>query len=185
MTKFQDLYEFVDIAARNRKYPESTAQALKAALKLYSAELNDEESENIDKFKENFEQIVQSVFSKNKSNFTTTSLATYKSRVQKVLTDFERYSDPIKMNSWSPKVITRSKKKVSQASASDSDDNFVDAKNSSVTENNVHKIELALRPGVKMLLIVPRDLKELEAKMINSIVASLVKKDDSLNMPNG
>jgi len=184
MAKFQDLYEFIDIAVRNRKYPESTAQALKAALKLYNTELNNEEQEDINKFKENFEQITQSVFNKNKADFNTTSLKTYKSRVQKALTDFERYSDPIKMNSWSPKVITRSKRKASQAPVADVDDDSAATENPSIMEGNVHKIELALRPGVKMLLIAPRDLKELEAKMINSIVTSLVKKDDSLNTPN-
>lgn len=110
MTKFQELYDFIDRAKKNRKYPEATAQSLRAALKLYDTELSDDERASLDKVKENFEQITRSVFSKNASKFTASSLATYKSRVQKVFAEYEKYGDPAKMNNWSPKVILRAKK---------------------------------------------------------------------------
>ena len=111
MSNFQELYDFVDRAKKNRKYPEATAQSLRAALKLYDGELSEEERGSLTKLKENFEQITQSAFNKNATKFTASSLATYKSRVLKIFSDFEKYGDPAKMNNWSPKLISRTKKK--------------------------------------------------------------------------
>lgn len=118
MTKFQELYDFVDRAKRNRKYPETTAHSLRAALKLYDAALNEEEKDSLDKVKGDFEQITRSVFNKNAEKFTASSLTTYKSRVQKVFADYEKYGDPTKMNNWTPKVIHRIKKTERRTSTS-------------------------------------------------------------------
>lgn len=108
---FKDLYEFVNSAVKSRKYPESTAQTLRAALKLYEQELNEEEQGSIDSFRKNIDQIAQAVFGKNKLKFSATSLATYKSRVLKVVNDYEKYgTDPTKMASWSPKLVARAKR---------------------------------------------------------------------------
>jgi hypothetical protein len=115
MSSYQELYDFVDRAKRNRKYPEATAQSLRAALKVYDAELSDEERASIAKVKGDFEQITRSVFNKNASKFTASSLATYKSRVLKVFTDFEKYADPAKMNNWMPRVINRARKPQEQS----------------------------------------------------------------------
>lgn len=108
----KDVYEFIDRAIKSRKYPENTGNSLKTALNLFEKELNDEEKESVEEFKKNLDAVYQSVFSKNK-NFTAASLATYKSRVVKVLGDFEKYGvDLTKMTHWSPKVITRAKRQV-------------------------------------------------------------------------
>jgi len=178
MTKFQDLYDFIDRATRSRKYPEATAQTLKAAIKLYDAELNDEERKSIEKFSENFEQITRSVFTKNASRFSASSLATYKSRAQKVLADFDKYSDPLKMNSWSPKVIIRNKKSGSATTSSSrkDSDTFAPQEKNEVIPDNMHKIELSLRENAKVVIIVPRDLKMAENVTIKAILDSLVTK---------
>jgi len=174
MTNFQELYDFIDRATRSRKYPEATAQTLKAALKLYDPELNDEERTSVEKFKENFEQITRSVFGKNASRFSASSLATYKSRAQKVLADFDKYSDPLKMNSWSPKVIMRNKKAVS-AALPPPKNTFVGAsEKDEPLPDNMHKIELALRENAKVIIIIPRDLKAQESATIKAILDSLV-----------
>lgn len=108
--EFKELYDFIDRAVKSRKYPENTGMALKTSLKLFEAELNDEEKGSISEFSKNLNSIYQSVFAKNK-NFSASSLATYKSRVSKVLSDYEKYGiDPTKMANWSPKIITRAKK---------------------------------------------------------------------------
>jgi hypothetical protein len=178
MTKFEDLYDFIDRATRSRKYPEATAHTLRAALKLYEPELNDEERGSVDEFEKNFEQITQSVFSKAKNRFSASSLATYRSRAQKVLQDFSQYSDPIKMNSWSPKVISRMKKKDSVASkeagSSTESRSGVGARSNENIPENTHRIELALRPDAKFIVEVPRDLKATEADTIKAILTSLV-----------
>ena len=110
MENFSALYSFIDRASRSRKYAEATAYTLKAALKLYEAELNEDEKKDVDLFKKNFEQITRTVMGKNGQRFNASSLAAYKSRAYKVLNDFVKYSDPIAMNSWTPKVINRTKK---------------------------------------------------------------------------
>src|SRR5579872_4746287 len=105
MKTIKELYEFIEVATRNRKYPTSTAQGLRAAVKLFDSELNDDERASLDKVKANLDQIYQSVFAKNK-NFTAASLATYRSRLLKVINDYEKYgTDPTKMANWNPKVI--------------------------------------------------------------------------------
>ena len=68
------LYDFIERAVKSRKYPENTAQGLKAALKLFDAVLNDEERQSLDTFKQNLEQIYHSVSSKNGKDFNASTL---------------------------------------------------------------------------------------------------------------
>jgi ribosomal protein S20 len=111
MNKFEELYNFIDRAVKSRKYPENTGIALKTGLKLFEKELNEEEKASIDEFKKNLNQISNSIFSKGK--FNAASLATYKSRIIKVINDYEKYGkDATKMANWSPKVIVRPKRQL-------------------------------------------------------------------------
>ncbi len=159
MKKIQDIYDFVDRAIKSRKYPENTGMALKTALKLFDAELNDEERNSVEEFRKNIDQIYQSVFSKNK-NFSAGSLATYKSRVLKALSDFEKYGiDPTKMAGWSPKVISRPKKQNTLT------ENIKSTQNtgafSTDAGNSVHVFDFT--GGVKLL--IPKTIKATEAIM--------------------
>ncbi|MEK7096319.1 MAG: hypothetical protein AAB896_03460 [Patescibacteria group bacterium] len=105
----QNLYEFIDGAVRSRKYPVNTGHSLRAALKIFELELNEEERASAEKFQENIEQIYLNVFNKNKNRFSAISLATYKSRIIKLLNDYDQYGrDPNKMVNWTPKIIQRS-----------------------------------------------------------------------------
>ncbi len=111
MTKFSELPGFVDDAVKNRKYPPNTAFGLKAALRMFEGELNEEEKKSIEKVRENINQLSQSVSQKNKSKLSASSPGVYKSRVLKVVNDYEKYgTDPTKMANWSVKVTTRKKK---------------------------------------------------------------------------
>jgi hypothetical protein len=113
----KELYEFIDRAEKSRKYPPATAQSLKAALRLFEAELNEDERNSVDLFKKNLEQIYHLVTVKNGKTMSSNSLVTYKSRVNKVLNHFEKYGvDPTKMVNWNPTVITRKSKKKTAAS---------------------------------------------------------------------
>mgnify|MGYP001572573370 CR=1 FL=1 len=101
MENFQCLYDFLDSAIKNRKYPEATANAIRSALKIYETALNQEERDSLQRFYDNLDQITKSVFLKNSKRFNSSSLATYASRVSKVVNDYYKYGmDPIKMNSW-------------------------------------------------------------------------------------
>lgn len=168
MTNFNELYDFIDRAERSRKYLPGTAGGLKTALKLFEAELNEDELGSIDTFRSNLDQIYRNVCSSNK-NFTSGSLAAYRSRVNKVLTDYDKYgTDPTKMNSWSvPKIIPRQKTK-------NKDQEFDRPENPIIGSANLNKIELILRPGVKATLLVPTDMTSDEYKRIQAILSSLV-----------
>lgn len=158
MKKFQDLYDFIDRAVKSRKYPNNTGMSIKTALKLFETELNDEERNSIDEFRKNLEQIYQNVFSKNK-DFTASSLATYKSRVLKVLADYEKYGvEPAKMASWSPKMIIRSKK---QSAHPTGDSGRVDGNSSIGADGSFHSFDFT--GGVKLL--IPKTIEATEAIM--------------------
>ena len=176
MAKYQELYDFVNRATKNRKYPESTAQTLRAALKLYEEALNDDEKGSISKFKDNFEQISRSVFTKYASKFNASSLMTYKSRALKVVTDYEQYSDPVKMSSWSPRIIVRGKKQQSNPSPRGKTPDSAPEGGSEPVSATMHRIELALRPDAKTVLIVPKDMTEIEYVTITAILKSLSTK---------
>lgn len=129
MAPFKDLYKFVDSALKSRKYPENTGYALKAALALFENELKTEESNSLNVFKTNLEQIYRSVCSKNSSQLSANSLASYRSRVIRVLNDYEKYGvDPTKMASWIPK-IKNVKKRINQPQIKVSDDERPDESN--------------------------------------------------------
>ena len=180
MTKFQELSEFVTRAEKNRKYPPGTAQSLRAALKLFESELNPDEQASVETVKKNFAQITQSVFKKNANHITASSLASYKSRVLKAIADFDRYNDPVKMNSWVPKVIARTirpkTKKPTGASSSTDEDPTQEQEGSDDMGGGteMHRIELSLRPDVKALIKVPHDLTEKEATRVKALIDSLV-----------
>jgi site-specific recombinase XerD len=179
MNTVKDLYDFIETATRNRKYPSSTAQGLKVALNLFSSELNDEERASIDTIKKNIDQIYQSVFTKNK-NFTATSLAVYRSRLLKTINDYEQYGqDPSKMANWNPKVVIRGPRQPAATQKvtdeqEGSDKGEPDKDRQQPVSANMHRLELALRPNTKFVIIVPQDLKQAEADTLSSILNSLI-----------
>ena len=185
--KIEDLYEFIDRAVRNRKYPSSTAQGLKAALRIFETELNDEERGSIDKIKENVDQIYHSVSLKNK-NVAQSSLATYKVRLAKVIRDFEQYGvDPTKMNNWTVKpVVVRQapRKKNTRTDESYSESSVPPPKSEFDTVSN---FIFDFKGGIK--LVIPRnqgtsdaiadgELKEARLKL--TAFADQFMKDENL-----
>ena len=66
MNKFSDLYDFIEFAKNNRKYPENTANGLKSALKIFEKELNLDELNSVGLIEDNIEEIFINAVSKNK-----------------------------------------------------------------------------------------------------------------------
>ncbi|MFZ2187768.1 MAG: hypothetical protein WAV46_04055 [Candidatus Moraniibacteriota bacterium] len=173
--KFQDLYAFIDRAEKSRKYQPGTARAYTVALRLFEKELREEERESVSLFKANLPHIYATVCSKN-STFTSGSLATYKSRVAKVLADFEKYGvDLTKMASWTPsKPIIRKKRSVmEQREAAVSKGPDSSGSLPKISAPDIHRIELALRADAKFLIEVPRDITESEIAIVTGILNSL------------
>lgn len=175
MAKFQDLYEFIDRAVKSRKYPENTASGLRAALKLFETALNDDELSSLEVFKQNLEQIYGSVSSKNGKNFSASSLAVYKSRVSKVINDFEKYGiDPTKMASWSPKVVTRSPKNVTKVKKSSQDEVLQPDSSEVISGVEMVKVYVPLRPGIKSICDIPVDITKEDLEKIKIILGAYV-----------
>jgi site-specific recombinase XerD len=177
MNKFKDLYEFIDLAKHNRKYPANTANNLKSSLKIFEKELNIDELNSVDLIEDNIEEIFINAVTKNK-NKNIGSLNTYKARLLKVIKDYQKYGvDPSKMQSWN----TKQKKTVRALNTvKDNTDKLSDkpilhlSDHINTPVNNIHKIELALRHNEKFVLILPKDISAAEAKTIKSIIDSLI-----------
>lgn len=184
MQKFNNLYTFVEFAKNNRKYPQSTANNLKSALKIFEKVLTDDELASVDLIKDRIEEIFINIINNNKDK-SIGSLNTYKARVLKVLNDYKKYGeDPTKIQSWIIKsrnslpdvrqvhqftgVLNKKDKPDKNLSElSDTTHNHV---------NNVHRIELALDSNSKAVILIPRDITISEANTIKVIIDSLVKK---------
>jgi len=172
MKKFEELYDFINRAINNRNYAGNTGISLKTALRLFEKEINDEEKNSIDKFHKNIEQIYHSVCSKNK-NFSAGSLATYKSRVIKVVTDYEKYgADPTKMSSWTKKAVSHSKRGINKP-------NDLREKNHISLENNVGQSFIFNDSGTGWNLII-KSVKPISSE----IKKILVDVSDSLKNIN-
>ena len=172
MQKFSDLYDFIDLAKANRKYPENTANNLKSALKIFEKELNAYELKSIGMVEESIEEIFRSVTIANKGK-SILSLNTYKARLLKVINDYKKYGvEPGKIQGWSVKI----KKSTGVLVNKDKPDkeNITVSKFIQATVENMHKIELSLRNNIKATIIVPRNITQKEAKAIKDIINTLV-----------
>ena len=173
MHKFSDLYDFIDFAKGNRKYPENTANGLKSALKIFEKELNIDELNSVDLVEDNIEEIFINVVGKNKDK-NIGSLNTYKARVLKVIKDYQKYgANPSKIQGWTTKPskitdIAHGKKDIL-----DKEQDKNQTALSDHTNTPVHKIELSLRDNIKSVIIIPKDVTPKEIKMIKGILDSL------------
>ncbi len=174
MNKYLDLYDFIDFAKGNRKYPENTANGLKSALKIFEKELNIDELASIDLIEDNIEEIFVSVVGKNKDK-SIGSLNTYKARILKVIKDYQRYGvNPSKIQGWDAKANRPAERKTTKEDKSDKNQDNSQTALSDYTNTPVHKIELALRDNIKSTIIVPKDITAKEVKMLKNMLDSMV-----------
>ena len=177
MHKFKDLYDFIDFAKGNRKYPENTANGLKSALKIFEKELNVDELNSIDLVEDNIEEIFINVVGKNKDKGIG-SLNTYKARVLKVIKDYQKYgANPSKIQGWVTKAHAGVDHKLSKKDNLDKETDKNQTPLSDHTNTPVHKIELSLRDNIKSVITIPKDISAKEIKMIKSILDSLVVEE--------
>ncbi len=176
MHKFSALYEFIDRAVKNRNYAPNTAYGLRAALKRFEMQANEEELSSTEKFKSRIDQIYREVVTKNK-DFTAESLAVYKSRVIKVLNDFEKYgADPTKMANWTIKAATpRTKRTLRRGSGETSIEMF--GQDNVVNAQSIQRIEHPLRPGAKVVIILPDDLTSADIEKVKKLLDLVTTKD--------
>ncbi len=173
MDKFKNLYDFIDFAKANRKYPDSTANNLKSALKIFEKELNAEESKSIAMVEDSIGEIFRSLVIANKEK-SIVSLNTYKARLLKVIKDYKKYgAEPSKIQNW----IVKAKKSTPLLIKKDKTDKKTIRLSHYITSSveTSHKIDLSFDCGNAQISI-PQNINKSEAETIKSIIDSLVKK---------
>jgi len=180
MPNINNVLEFISVASKNRIYPPGTADGYKAAVKMFDAELNEEERESLNIFLERFDKIYSEVVRKNQAKMKMQSLETYKIRVRKVIDDYMSYGqDPSKMISWNRPARKRASSGVVRINTNSDTQRPKD--DSAVVPpifGQMNRVELSLRPefDVKALIIVPFDLSNDEASRLKGLIDALVKK---------
>lgn len=172
MNTIQVLQDFVNTAETNRKYPANSVYGYKAALKLFAPELNQQEAESLDLFKDRFEQIYQSVFNKNKAKITGASLETYKRRLKGLLNDYEKYAnDPAKMAQWN-RARGRGPSKNNGGIDESKKNTHSEKEPISMQEQGVkmNRMEITLRPDTRAIILVPFDLNQQEADRLKKFI---------------
>lgn len=174
MASLQELYKFVDTAQRNRRYPPNTASGKRAALRLFEAELRDEEKESLDTFRRSLDQIYQGVYQANKDKMTVATLLEYKRRVLGLLNDFDKYgTDPTKMASWNPVPRIRQSKKKENGRIADGSESQGPAEKILDQGPTMVRFEFPLRQNVKAIVLTPSDMTIEEAKKIKAYIEYL------------
>jgi len=173
MNKFSDLYNFVDLAKNNRKYPPNTANGLFSALKLFEKQLNIDELSSVGLIEENIEEIFIGVVGTNKDK-NIASLNTYKTRLLKVIADYQKYGiNPSKMQTWQ---VTSSRPAIHKTVKKDTQDKNLDnteTELSDVANTPVHKIDLSLRNNGRATLSIPRNITPKDINSIKNILDAL------------
>jgi len=173
MNTFKDLYDFIDFAKGNRKYPENTANGLKSALKIFEKELNVDELNSVDLIEDNIEEIFLSTVTKNKDK-NIGSLNTYKARLLKVINDYQKYGkNPSKIQNWTVSLHKATTLKSSHKHLSDKEQDNTQIGLSDTVNTPVNKVELSLRDNIKSMLVLPKDITAKEAQMVKNIIDAL------------
>jgi hypothetical protein len=173
MDKFINLYNFIDFAKTNKKYPESTANNLKSALKVFEKELNAEELRSINMVEESINEIFRSVTIANKEK-SIVSLNTYKARLLKVIKDYKKYgANPSKMQGW----VVKEKKSTPLLIKKDNlDKDKINLSNSIYRPvDNYYKIEFSSENNQKTFISVPKNITQKEIEIIKKLLNSLIE----------
>jgi len=175
MNKFIDLYNFIDLAKNNRKYPPNTANGLVSALKLFEKQLNVDELGSVGLIEDNIEEIFIGVVGANKDK-NIASLNTYKTRLLKVISDYQKYGiNPSKMQGWQVSLSRPATHKTVKPDIKDRNLDKIETDLSTSVDTPVHKIDLSLKNGGRAVILVPNNLDRKDADTIKNILDSLTK----------
>lgn len=120
----QIMIDFIKAAETSRKYLPNVAANYRTPLRLIGQELNEEESQSIESFKNNLDQIFAAFYSRNQAKISASSIEIYKKRIRNLISDYENYgSDPSKMAAWNREVVTRKIKGKTPTAKQDNNEN--------------------------------------------------------------
>jgi len=168
MDEYNKLYEFIELAQKNRKYPTNTAHGRRAALKLFESVLHLDELGSLDLIEERIEEIYLSLISAYKNKFSIKSLSTYKGRFLKLIKDYKKYGkNPSLMDKWEVKQRKYNKK-------IDSKEKDIDQSNiSSSINRHVYKVTISLDNNREIVIQLPNKLTKEDTSIITKIILSL------------
>ena len=170
MNTFKDLYEFINLAQKNRKYPNNTAQGKRASLKLFETVLHPDELESLESVEERMKEIYLSLISKHKDDFSIQSLNTYKGRLLKTISDYKKYgTNPETLAQWEAKVRRYKNKDISK----DSNKDTPISSSSLSIHKHVHKIQVSLLDGQQCTIELPTKFTKEDVSIITKIIGSL------------
>src|SRR3989344_2553821 len=170
MSEFNKLYEFINLAQKNRKYPTNTAHGRRAALKLFETVLHPDELEDLDLIGERMKEIYLSLISKHKDAFSIKSLNTYKGRLLKVIYDYKRYGgDHEAIARWEVKLRKHKDKNVLIKGNKD----ITISNISFPIHRHVHKIQISLESGENCSIELPKKITQEDISIITKIIGSL------------
>jgi len=170
MNTLKDIYEFIALAQKNRKYPPNTAHGKRAALKLFETVLHADELESLDLIEERMKEIYLSLISKHKETFSIKSLNTYKGRFLKTIQDYKRYGvNPENFARWEAKERHYKNKDIKEDTKKD----ISLSHTSSPIHTTVHKIQITLSGGQNFSMEIPNNLDQEDVAIITKIIASL------------
>ena len=173
-----ELIDFVNRAEQIGNYPVNTAGGHKAALRVVSQVLTDEESTSIDTFREHLEQIFQRVFNKNKK-ISPGSLHVYQRRINSVMSDYENYGrTPQAMAAWKRKSRATQSQKVEKKEVGEQ---VQQVEKGVPFAESMHRegvamiqVEVPVRPNAKAILLVPSDLTSNECERLETFLRASV-----------
>ena len=167
MDNLKQLYDFIHLAQKNRKYPNNTAHGKRAALKLFETVLHPDELESLQLIEERMKEIYLSLISKYKDDFSIQSLNTYKGRLLKLIQDYKKYGqNPHAFNNWEIKKRKYQNKDIKK-DISLSDSSFS-------IHNPVHKIQIYLDNNSLCTIEIPHKITRQDASIITKIIGSLI-----------
>jgi hypothetical protein len=191
MSLSEKLQDFIKRAERNYKYKPNTANALSGAVKLFSNVMTNEELSQdafpIDKL----DEIGERIHIKFVNKYSVDSLQTYKSRINRIVSDFTDYgADAKSMASWNPlskqrkragTTKTNAKSVSSESNKSNKTMTGIHLEDSKPTElPDLQDIRLPLAGNRNVVIYYPMDLSEVEAEKIGTVlkgIAALSKNE--------
>lgn len=192
------LQDFVDKAVRNYKYPKSTGANLRSSLKIVEEVLQEDESQSLDVLKQRLDDVINRVDVKYPNRYTADTLMVYKSRVLKVIKDYEQYGQDAKsMAGWATrqkKQSPSSKPSISSQSVRPKQSSVIEAEEifRNVASNQpllipssnarqgakMENIDLPLQGDRGVTIYYPADLKVQEAEKIANILKGIASLAD-------
>ncbi|OGZ69518.1 MAG: hypothetical protein A3D44_03850 [Candidatus Staskawiczbacteria bacterium RIFCSPHIGHO2_02_FULL_42_22] len=169
MNEFNALYEFINLAQKNRKYPANTAHGRRAALKLFETVLHPDELEDLRLIEEKMKEIYLDLISKHRDTFSIASLNTYKGRFLKVISDYKKYGNPQSFAHWETKIRRYKNKNTEKDSKKDIYLSDV----SLPIHSPVNKIKISFDSERNCVIELPPKLTKEDASIIIKIIESL------------